>query len=80
MVPIRDLQVQYGMDEADFAKALHDQFREYRSTLQDDRRHLLEKFEVVDMARKVVGVGSVGTRAFIVCFRAVTRRIRCSCR
>ena len=54
------------MDEADFAKALHDQFREYRSTLQDDRRHLLEKFEVVDMARKVVGVGSVGTRAFIV--------------
>jgi uncharacterized protein (DUF2252 family) len=54
------------MDEADVAKALHDQFREYRSTLQDDRRHLLEKFEVVDMARKVVGVGSVGTRAFIV--------------
>ena len=34
--------------------------------LQDDRRHLLERFEVVDVARKVVGVGSVGTRAFIV--------------
>jgi uncharacterized protein (DUF2252 family) len=33
--------------------------------LQDDRRHLLERFEFVDMARKVVGVGSVGTRAFI---------------
>ena len=30
------------------------------------RRHLLERFEIVDMARKVVGVGSVGTRAFIV--------------
>ena len=54
------------MDKADFAKALHDQFREYRSTLQDDRRHLLERFDVVDVARKVVGVGSVGTRAFIV--------------
>ena len=66
VVPIRELRAQYGMDEADVAKALHDQFREYRSTLQDDRRHLLEKFEVVDMARKVVGVGSVGTRAFIV--------------
>ena len=45
---------------------MHDQFRDYRSTLEDDRRHLLEKFQVVDIARKVVGVGSVGTRAFIV--------------
>ena len=42
------------------------QFRDYRATLQSDRRHLLERFELVDMARKVVGVGSVGTRAFIV--------------
>ena len=45
---------------------VHEQFRAYRATLQDDRRHLLERFEVVDVARKVVGVGSVGTRAFIV--------------
>ena len=45
---------------------IHDQFRDYRATLQDDRRHLLERFEIIDMARKVVGVGSVGTRAFIV--------------
>ena len=42
------------------------QFRAYRATLRDNRRRLLEQFEVVDMARKVVGVGSVGTRAFIV--------------
>ena len=34
--------------------------------MQSDRRHLLERFQIVDMARKVVGVGSVGTRAFIV--------------
>ena len=47
-------------------KSLRTLFREYRATLQDDRRHLLEKFEVIDVARKVVGVGSVGTRAFIV--------------
>jgi uncharacterized protein (DUF2252 family) len=66
VVPVRDLQEQYGMNEADVAKALHDQFRDYRATLQDDRRHLLERFEIIDMARKVVGVGSVGTRAFIV--------------
>jgi uncharacterized protein (DUF2252 family) len=46
--------------------ATHEQFRAYRATLQDDRRHLLERFEVIDVARKVVGVGSVGTRAFIV--------------
>ena len=36
--------------------------RSYRRTLQSDRRHLLEEFRLVDMARKVVGVGSVGTR------------------
>ncbi len=45
---------------------IRDQFRAYRATLQPDRRHLLERFEIVDAARKVVGVGSVGTRAFIV--------------
>ena len=45
---------------------IHQQFRSYRATLQSDRRHLLERFEIIDVARKVVGVGSVGTRAFIV--------------
>ena len=38
----------------------------YRRTLQSDRRHLLEYFSLVQVARKVVGVGSVGTRAWIV--------------
>ncbi|HTZ04492.1 MAG TPA: DUF2252 domain-containing protein [Gaiellaceae bacterium] len=41
-------------------------FRSYRRTLQRDRRHLLEQYRWVDMARKVVGVGSVGTRCYIV--------------
>ena len=45
---------------------IHEQFRAYRATLQDDRRQLLERFQVIDIARKVVGVGSVGTQAFIV--------------
>jgi uncharacterized protein (DUF2252 family) len=40
--------------------------RRYRSTLQSDRRHLLEEFRLVHAARKVVGVGSVGTRAWIL--------------
>jgi uncharacterized protein (DUF2252 family) len=42
--------------------------REYRQTLPHDRRHLLERFRLVDAARKVVGVGSVGTRAYILLF------------
>src|SRR5437763_547728 len=39
--------------------------REFRRTLQHDRRVLLEQFNLQDFARKVVGVGSVGTRAWI---------------
>ena len=38
----------------------------YKRTLQDDRRHLLDRYLFVDAARKVVGVGSVGTRAYVV--------------
>jgi len=66
VVPLRDIEKQYEMSASELERAVHNQFRDYRSTLQDDRRHLLERFEVIDMARKVVGVGSVGTRAFIV--------------
>ena len=66
VVPARELEAAYGMSAKEVSKAVGEQLRAYRATLQDDRRHLLERFEVVDMARKVVGVGSVGTRAFIV--------------
>ena len=44
---------------------LHELIRLYRQSLQTDRRILLEEFRLVDLARKVVGVGSVGTRAWI---------------
>jgi uncharacterized protein (DUF2252 family) len=47
-------------------QGLRDLFRAYRETLPSDRRFLLEEFRLVDMARKVVGVGSVGTRAWIL--------------
>jgi len=66
VVPARDLQAAYGLSPEETERVIGEQFRTYRATLQHDRRHLLERFEVVDMARKVVGVGSVGTRAFIV--------------
>ena len=46
--------------------AVEEQFRAYKATLSNDRRQLLDRFTIVDMARKVVGVGSVGTRAFMV--------------
>ena len=66
VVPARDLLAVYGLSAEQVAPAIRQQYRAYRATLQEDRRHLLERFQFVDLARKVVGVGSVGTRAFIV--------------
>src|SRR6266536_356857 len=66
VVPARDLEATCGLSLGETEHVIREQFRTYRTTLQHDRRDLLERFEVVDVARKVVGVGSVGTRAFIV--------------
>ena len=66
VVPMRDLLGRQGMSAEQFEHVIHEQFRAYRATLQDDRRHLLERFQFVDMAHKIVGVGSVGARAFII--------------
>ncbi len=62
IVPIE--QVFSGVDADALGQRLHDVLRRYRRTLQTDRRHLLEQFELKQVARKVVGVGSVGTRAW----------------
>ena len=61
IVPIEDLAD--GRDIEEFARGV---IRGYRRTLQGDRKHLLERFRYVHAARKVVGVGSVGTRAWII--------------
>ncbi len=61
IVPIEDLAE--GRNVEQFARSVN---RGYRRTLQGDRRHLLERFRYVHAARKVVGVGSVGTRAWIM--------------
>jgi uncharacterized protein (DUF2252 family) len=66
LVPLRDVNRLYGLSPDDIEQRVRDQFRAYRASLREDQRELLERFEVVDLARKVVGVGSVGTRAFIV--------------
>ena len=65
VVPARDMEAVYGLSPAQAERNVHRQFRAYRATLREDQRQLLERFELVDVARKVVGVGSVGTRAFI---------------
>jgi len=69
IVPIEEL---VGDDEASATyDALRGLIRSYRRTLQWDRRHLLEQFKLTHVARKVVGVGSVGTRAWILLFEGL---------
>ena len=66
VIRLHDIAADRGSSADELEEALHERFDAYRSTLVDDRRHLLERFKLVDVARKVVGVGSVGTRAYIV--------------
>ncbi|HEU4598454.1 MAG TPA: DUF2252 family protein, partial [Solirubrobacterales bacterium] len=53
-------------DDADARVRLDPVLDAYRDSLSDDRRHLVSSYHYVDAAHKVVGVGSVGTRAWIV--------------
>ena len=64
IVPVGEL-APTGRQE-DVEEAFRELIRKYRRTLQGDRRRLIERFRFADAARKVVGVGSVGTRAWIV--------------
>ncbi len=64
IVPIEEaLSSAEGVELEDF---VHGVIRSYRRTLSADRRQLLERFRYVHAAHKVVGVGSVGSRAWIV--------------
>lgn len=51
---------------ANFEKTIHEFLRNYAASLPDDRRQLLGQYRFQEIARKVVGVGSVGTRSWIV--------------
>jgi uncharacterized protein (DUF2252 family) len=64
IVPIEDLAS--GAEPAEIEEFVRGVIRSYRRTLSTDRRRLLERFRYAHAARKVVGVGSVGTRAWIV--------------
>ncbi|MER2207238.1 MAG: DUF2252 family protein, partial [Rhodococcus sp. (in: high G+C Gram-positive bacteria)] len=60
-----------GTDLTQIEDLLRQRVRSYRNTLQWDRRVLLDAFEMTHIARKVVGVGSVGTRAWMILMKGV---------
>lgn len=73
IVPIRNLvahkageRMAERFDEHDIGRLMHAVLTKYRSTLPAENRQLIERYTAVDVGHKVVGVGSVGTRAWIV--------------
>ena len=64
VVPVEELLPESGGSQ-NTQKTFEDYIRTYGKTLVDDRRHILEQFRFIHLARKVVGVGSVGTRTWI---------------
>ncbi len=65
IVPLRDL-VGDGVDVTAAEQDLRDMLGAYRASLEPERQALLDQYRLVDFARKVVGVGSVGTRAYMI--------------
>ncbi|MET9269367.1 DUF2252 domain-containing protein [Kribbella sp. NPDC003557] len=67
LVPVRELLT--GPDAERVANGIQESVDSYRLSLDDHRRDLFDQFDMVDIARKVVGVGSVGTRCYVVLLR-----------
>lgn len=66
LLPLRDLPASMKPDR--LREHVTGGLQSYRNSLSDNRRILLDRFQIVDIALKVVGVGSVGTRCMIVLF------------
>ncbi|MDA0169490.1 DUF2252 domain-containing protein [Solirubrobacter taibaiensis] len=64
IVPLEELLP--PVERSELERHMQTIIRSYRRTLTNERRRLLERFQYADAARKVVGVGSVGTRAWIL--------------
>ncbi|OZT47759.1 hypothetical protein CH230_25355, partial [Salmonella enterica subsp. enterica serovar Heidelberg] len=64
LVPVRELAS--AEDAETVRETLSGVMARYRDSPPEERRHLLDQFHLVDLARKVVGVGSVGTRAWVL--------------
>jgi uncharacterized protein (DUF2252 family) len=71
-VIVRAVDLLPADDARDMQATMTQLFDEYKITLQDDRRRLLEGYRFVDLARKIVGVGSVGTRCWILLLEGLT--------
>jgi len=67
LVPLRDLPA--TAEPEDLRTAAQNSLENYRTTLSDNRKRLFDRFTMVDLALKVVGVGSVGTRCLIALFQ-----------
>ncbi|RYU12909.1 DUF2252 domain-containing protein [Nocardioides iriomotensis] len=67
LVPLGELT--HDLEAGQVAGFLTDFLKRYRRSLPPDRRFLLDRFELLDVARKVVGVGSVGTRCWVLLMR-----------
>jgi uncharacterized protein (DUF2252 family) len=65
IVPLSEL-VAGGSEPDDLESDVRGLFESYRRSLPDDRRVLLERYTYADLARKVVGIGSVGTRSWLL--------------
>ena len=65
LVPVDEL-LATEKERSMFQEEINGLIATYQRTLETDRRYLLQQYEFCDMARKVVGVGSVGTRCWIV--------------
>src|SRR6516165_8428052 len=63
LVPVSELMS--GVEAQRVEDAITGSLHRYRRTLPEDRRHLFDRYRFVDLARKVVGVGSVGTRCWV---------------
>ena len=78
LVPLRDLDALRGGTE--IASVVAEVLAAYRRSLAPNRRVLLDRLELVDVALKVVGVGSVGSRCLVGSLKVETGTIPCSCR
>ena len=72
VVRVRELRDESRRDP--IRDAILDAFERYKKSVPDDIEHLLEKYRPVDFAIKVVGVGSVGTRCFILLLEGRNRK------
>ena len=66
LVPVRELRDELGLERRNLLAMANSAFKSYQQTLTPDCRRLLERFRPVDVALKVVGVGSVGTLCLVL--------------